>query len=127
MNNNHRYLENNREDDVYSFASGIFKVNQIRSAMSYVIKSLLQKPVKEGLKQQGVEIKTEYYDSNTRSMGEHKWFGDGVDCELLRIGSDGWQKGKMRVRVIVEFCPDEPNTDEFPLDDIRQIDNYQNL
>lgn len=33
----------------------------------------------------------------------------------------------MRVRVIVEFCPDEPNTDESPLDDIRQRDNYQNL
>ncbi|MGD1711811.1 hypothetical protein [Hydrocoleum sp. CS-953] len=49
MNNNHRYLENNREDDVYSFASGIFKVNQIRKVMSDVIKSLLQKPVNEGV------------------------------------------------------------------------------
>ncbi len=74
MNNNHRYLENNREDDVYSFASGIFKVNQIRKAMSDVINNLLQKPVKEGLKGRGVEIKTEYYDFKTRSRPEHQWF-----------------------------------------------------
>lgn len=94
--------------------------------MSYVIKSFLQ-PLKEGLKAEGVDINTQYQNYNTRSRGEHQWFGDGVDCELLRIGSDGWQKGKMRVRVILEFCPDEPSTHESPLDDIRQRDNYQNL
>jgi KGK domain len=36
------------------------------------------------------------------------WFSDrGIDCEALRFGSNGWQKG--RIRLCLEFCPDEPN------------------
>jgi hypothetical protein len=30
----------------------------------------------------------------------------GVDCEALRFGANGWQKG--RIRLCLEFCPDEP-------------------
>jgi pilus assembly protein FimV len=29
----------------------------------------------------------------------------GIDCEALRFGSSGWQKG--RIRLCLEFCPDE--------------------
>jgi hypothetical protein len=36
------------------------------------------------------------------------WFTpEGIDCEALRFGSTGWQKG--RIRLCLEFCPDEPN------------------
>lgn len=41
------------------------------------------------------------------------WFGDGVECELLREGGK-WQKGKFRLRL--EFIPDEESS---PLDDLR--------
>ncbi len=32
---------------------------------------------------------------------------DGIDCEVLKFGTDGWQKGKLKARVVLEFCPDE--------------------
>lgn len=36
------------------------------------------------------------------------WFSSqGIDCEALRFGSNGWEKG--RIRVCLEFCPDRPN------------------
>jgi KGK domain len=36
------------------------------------------------------------------------WFTpQGTECEALRFGSKGWQKG--RIRLCLEFCPDEPN------------------
>jgi KGK domain len=36
------------------------------------------------------------------------WFSSqGIDCEALRFGSNGWQKG--RIRLSLEFCPDLPN------------------
>lgn len=54
-------------------------------------------------------------DSTARSERQKGWFGEGIDCEILKPGAKSWQKGK--VRVILEFCPDEP---ESPLDDIRQ-------
>lgn len=39
----------------------------------------------------------------------------GILCEVLKSGAKGWQKG--RIRLNIEFCPDEA---ESPLDDIRQ-------
>jgi KGK domain len=34
------------------------------------------------------------------------WFTpEGLDCEALRFGSKGWQKG--RIRLCLEFCPDD--------------------
>ena len=41
------------------------------------------------------------------SEDKKDWFTDrGIDCEALRFGSKGWQKG--RIRLSLEFCPDEP-------------------
>lgn len=34
------------------------------------------------------------------------WFNDGLPCEALRLGNQGWQRGKVRIRL--EFCPDPP-------------------
>ncbi|MBD2069403.1 KGK domain-containing protein [Leptolyngbya sp. FACHB-671] len=58
------------------------------------------------------------------------WFDIGVGCEVLGL-TQGWQKG--RVRISIEFCPDEPeladtsessdeasSQPESPLDDIRR-------
>ena len=41
------------------------------------------------------------------SEDKNDWFTDrGIDCEALRFGAKGWQKG--RIRLSLEFCPDEP-------------------
>ena len=49
------------------------------------------------------------------------------DAEILEPKSGEWKKGKMRMRVILEFCPDEPEVmndrtqqNGNSLDDIRQ-------
>ncbi len=50
-----------------------------------------------------------YVEQAIASWSEEKndWFTDrGIDCEALRFGSKGWQKG--RIRLSLEFCPDEP-------------------
>lgn len=60
------------------------------------------------------------------------WFGKGVNCEILRPDAKGWKKGRLRIRIAVEFSPDEPEEvnegddslngkAESPLDDIRQM------
>jgi len=76
---------------------------------------------------------------------ESKWIfpSQGIDCQLLKIGSQGWQKGKLRIEaslscatstgyytievIKLEFCPDEPTEPESILDDIRQSEEYKNL
>ena len=45
-----------------------------------------------------------------------KWIDEGVAVEILRVDSVGWQKGKLRAKVILEFCPDES---ESPLDEFQ--------
>ncbi len=45
---------------------------------------------------------------------------EGVPCEILCPGKSDWQKGKVRVAVYLEFCPDEPEVSDDSLDGIRQ-------
>jgi hypothetical protein len=75
-------------------------------------------------------------------LGEINWKSSIIDCELLRLGSQSWQKGKCRLQVHIkisrnererkkqvlievdlEFCPDEPpiSEPESPLDDLRKM------
>jgi hypothetical protein len=34
------------------------------------------------------------------------WFNDGLDCQALRFSGQGWQRGRVRIRL--EFSPDTP-------------------
>ena len=45
-----------------------------------------------------------------------EWFNEGIECRILKP-HQGWIKGKIRINISLEFCPDEP---ESQLDDIRQ-------
>ena len=59
------------------------------------------------------------------------------DCQILRIGGKGWQPGKIKIKMSIsprskysdyvdlEFCPNEPEIPESPLDDLRQ--NLNNI
>ncbi len=63
---------------------------------------------------------------------------EGIDCKILKIGSKGWQKGKLKIKVnrsfhsgqtqtYIKFCADEPLEQKSPLDDIRQSEEYKKL
>jgi len=60
-----------------------------------------------------VSLKTEQFTqvmTQRLAVGDNKGqnlFGQGINCEVLRFSTNGWQKGKLRARVILEFCPDQ--------------------
>lgn len=69
----------------------------------------------------------------------NKLFGEGIECYALKYKADGWESGKFRVKLTVEFCPDEPEIEETPapntaeasepespLDEIRQMIKEEN-
>ncbi|MGB5960690.1 MAG: KGK domain-containing protein [Coleofasciculaceae cyanobacterium] len=67
---------------------------------------------------------------NRTNENLEKWLDEGVDCATLKFGSEGWQKGKVRFKISVEFCPEEPEIAETPqpdspLDDLRQMINKE--
>lgn len=58
---------------------------------------------------------SEFLDALAQLVSDHEadwsddnegWFGEGLDCEALRFGKQGWQRGRVRIRL--EFCPDRP-------------------
>jgi hypothetical protein len=62
---------------------------------------------------------------NNSYKPRQKWIDEGIDCEILNLGAKSWKKGKVRINVIVEFCPDEPEEmePESPLDSERKLIN----
>jgi KGK domain len=48
------------------------------------------------------QIRSKVADSLAEWSNEH-----GVDGEVLRFGAQGWEKGKVRLHLAIEFCPDD--------------------
>lgn len=84
---------------------------------------------------------SEFLDSLAQLISEQEgewsderegWFTDrGQTCEVLRFGNQGWQRGRVRIRL--EFCPERapkllresPSTQESsPTDDLFSDDLY---
>jgi KGK domain len=126
------FLPNYGDDDVCSSSDNVmFKVGRLRETIKRAFRGSVQTVLNEILKSDGLHFNTTGYNSQTRNKYEKDWLGDGIDCEILNIGAKGWQKGKIKIRVSVEFCPDEPEIEEAPqiteqespLDDFRRMAN----
>ncbi|MBD2326423.1 hypothetical protein H6G21_06025 [Alkalinema sp. FACHB-956] len=52
------------------------------------------------------------------SKKQYALYSDGIDCEILRPGQP-WKKCKLKL--VLAFCPDEPDTELNDLDQIRQF------
>lgn len=78
--------------------------------------------------------------SNKGVLGEvtdekQKWFGQGLECKLLKPGAKSWQRGT--VRISLEFCPEDlevtaeeskvnETNGSSPLDELRRLADKAN-
>jgi len=95
-----------------------------------------------------VALSTISFDLGSFICSEIQWKCiKSVNCKLLKVGSGGWQEGKLRMQakvvnsyhdnnkkynnavldICIEFCPDQPTEPISPLDDIRQSEEYKKL
>lgn len=129
-------------DDALSFGDAMLKVEKLKETVNRVLpEDALGQRLVELLSQQKLYIDVGLNtDQQTRAY--ENWFGKGIDCEILRVGAQGWKKGKMKLKLnlTIEFCPDEPelketpenneseaSEPESPLDDLRrQLLNQEN-
>jgi hypothetical protein len=132
------YLQNCGNDDVISFGSQMYKLGQVKQAFESAFTGKIADVLIESLESQGING-ISIYTVPSRGSGyrnNRMWFSEGKDCEILRIGAKGWQKGQVRIRVTLEFYPDEPEVEETqasneisepesPLDDLRQMINQE--
>lgn len=118
MENNFE-LQQCSENDVMEFDNETYRVRKIINAMSRVFKEVLGKQLFESLKNNSINIYPGYHEGS-KSIVYSNYFSDGVDCEILKVGSDSWRKGKFKINVSIEFIPDEPETEPSELDSVRQ-------
>ncbi|MEG4502062.1 KGK domain-containing protein [Microcoleus sp. F6_B4] len=129
-------------EDALSFGNAMLKVEKLKETVNKVLPEYgLGETLNKSLIEQQLTIDVNY-DKNRQRFSYDKWFGEGIDCEILRVGAQGWKKGKMKLKlnVTIEFCPDEPDVEETPennasetsqpespLDDLRrQLLNQEN-
>ena len=116
--NNFQHFEHKDSNAVISFSNETtFKVSKLMEKLNiFFIKSILNE-LPEKLNKAGLGSPPNYGGTLNKS----------VDAEILEPKSGEWKKGKVRMRVVLEFCPDEPeeikdnSTGQVnSLDDIRQ-------
>ncbi|MEG4851953.1 KGK domain-containing protein [Microcoleus sp. B5-D4] len=129
-------------DDALSFGKAMLKIEKLKETVKNILpENELGYKLNLFLIQQALNIDVALTTDQTRRLYEN-WFGEGIDCEILRVGANGWKKGKIKLKlnVTIEFCPDEPEVGETPennesetskpespLDDLRrQLLNQEN-
>ncbi|MEA5554300.1 KGK domain-containing protein [Anabaena cylindrica UHCC 0172] len=114
MEDNFKLIEFN-DDDVIDFGGNTYKINKFIKAVIKSTNYSLAHELYSQLENQSICINSSDCDN---------WFNEGIDCEILNLGSKSWKKGKVKFKLSVEFYVEE-NTEikepESPLDDLRRM------
>ncbi len=119
----HSFLSDLSDNDVVAFEEN--NLNKLKTLRNILVECFKSHRIYQYLNNQGLQIPQEIkiidQDKNSKTY-YNSWLGEGVKCEVLKLGANDWQSGKIHIRVNVEFIPDEPEIQEpeSPLDDIRQ-------
>jgi hypothetical protein len=125
------------DDDVILLERDTFTVDRLKELSNQAIINKLNYSMNGGISNKYSTSALDFFSS--LSLGEQKisfseiQFNYLKDCQILKIGGKGWQKGKLKInicispnainpdKVCLEFCPDEQIEPESPLDDIRKL------
>lgn len=100
-------LKGINDDDVIHI-SGVsqkrtFCISDFRTMINIAVDAM-KKTYAQSLPNQGHPLHTKV----TNEYIYDGWFADsGIECKLLRLGDSQWKSGKIRVRIGVEFIPDD--------------------
>lgn len=127
------------DNDVISFGNATYKIGSFKRALNKSFGDHLGGQLNHQLSQNGIRIPDAILRPPGISQSGARWFGNGIDCEILNLGSEQWKKGKVRVKFSVEFYVESEETEEIsnnnnseyiepesPLDDLRKKFNQEN-
>ncbi|HYW20410.1 MAG TPA: KGK domain-containing protein [Nodularia sp. (in: cyanobacteria)] len=134
MNNKFTLLD--CDDDVVLFEKDTFKINRLKDLAKNYIRNILQQLSYDN---QGKYLGKSILDNfKNIAIGKHKItsnefrYSYTTTCQLLKIGSQGWQQGTLKIQVFIsplgeqldevllEFAPDQVHEMESCLDDLRK-------
>ena len=121
---------NLNSDDVVLIEENIVKVNKFKEMTITQVREELGTSIddiQEFLTEDDDESPFEYVQSDLNLELQV------VSCQLLQVNGNGWQKGKLNVKICIspmnnqddrvnlKFFPEQPIEPESPLDDIREM------
>lgn len=107
-------IDNYDDANVVSFDSTVtHKIGKIKAAIKQLSRS--HGPLDQHLAN---EFKTSLGTSNW-------WFAPGTDCEILKVGGKGWKKGKVKLKIVVEFYPDEPEFENLSKSNKQEVNQVE--
>jgi hypothetical protein len=148
-NKNYEILDG--DDDVLLLGKAAFTVRQFKEIASRKFSDIMlnnKQTVRKWTPQESPPVKSiidwmqslPINEETTIPAGDINWNSpqEGIDCQILKIGSKGWQKGKLKIEVnrsfhsgqtqtSIKFCHEEPPEQKSPLDDLRQSEEYKKL
>jgi KGK domain len=90
------------DDDVIAFGEAMFRSGKLKKAIDQSFDGSVGRAIDQKLRQNGLEIPIRMV--GTRLANEHcQWFDEGINCEILDLATRRWCKGKVKVKVAVEF------------------------
>ncbi|MFB2835388.1 KGK domain-containing protein [Floridanema evergladense] len=106
MSNKFQLLD--RDDDVVSFEQDkMLKVGQLKEEIWQRFSQFARDSFNYGR----MDLRLEHYSKLKLIYGlfnEINWKcspSEGIDCEVLRLGAQNWQKGKLTIQVVLKFLP----------------------
>ena len=103
-------------NDAVSFGMTMLKMEKLRKTVNKLFSGWdLGETLDDLLRKENLNIEVPC-NHPQKNWSYEEWFGKGIECEILRVGAQGWKKGKMKLKlnVTIEFCPDEPEVEETP-------------
>lgn len=122
----HEFITDFDEEDIIQFClsdaeyPSMMKLSRFRNAVSPLFEGDVSDRVSNRLKKTGLKVDRVYDNAQNEYVNTViDLLADGVQCEMLKLGTKKWQSGKIRIRLAVEFVPNE-SIEESPLHEIRQ-------
>ncbi len=107
------YLQNCRDDDVITLSNKLCKLGDLTEQLDNFLSSTILYSLSHDFESQNISI------SDQMAL---ELLGAGTDSEILKITSGGWKKGKLKLKISLEFIPEPTDPSEYqsPLDEIRR-------
>lgn len=123
------YLNGCSDDDVISLYGKFYKVEALKAELNKFLQGKDIYSAPHGLSQTLNKFEIKIDQGKALDL-----LTKGTDSEILKIASSGWKKGKFKLKMAIEFIPDEPeiqdqlesNEYKSPLDEIRNHPSFPN-
>jgi len=123
------YLNACSDDDVISLYGKFYKVEAFKAELNKFLRGQDKYSAPYGLSETLNKVEVRIDQGKALDL-----LTEGTESEILKVASSGWKKGIFKLKMALEFVPDEPEIQDksesteykSPLDEIRNHPSFPN-